>query len=70
MTTDSVQQMPLALRPRDAAKALGVSARLLWQLTHDKKIPCLKVGRVVLYPMADLQDWLSRQVAAKGGEAR
>src|SRR5437660_82609 len=26
---------PLALRPRDAAKALGISPRLLWQLTHD-----------------------------------
>ena len=24
---------PLALRPREAARALGVSARLLWQLT-------------------------------------
>lgn len=31
---------PLALRPREAAKALGISPRLLWQLTKDGRIPC------------------------------
>jgi excisionase family DNA binding protein len=70
MTTQSVQS--LALRPREAAKALAISPRLLWQLTHDGHIPCVRVGkgkrRSVLYPTADLQAWLSRQAeAAKGG---
>jgi excisionase family DNA binding protein len=64
---------PLALRPREAAKALGISPRLLWQLTKDGHIPCVRVGngkrRTVLYPLADLQAWLTRQAAtAKGGE--
>ena len=64
---------PLALRPREAAKALGISPRLLWQLTHDGQIPCVRVGtgkrRTVLYPIADLQEWLTRRVAtSKGGE--
>lgn len=64
---------PLALRPRDAARALGISPRLLWQLTHDGHIPCVRVGggkrKSVLYPVADLQNWLTRQTAAaKGGE--
>jgi excisionase family DNA binding protein len=64
---------PLALRPREAAKALGISPRLLWQLTKDGHIPCVRVGsgkrRTVLYPLADLQAWLTRQTApAKGGE--
>lgn len=63
---------PIALRPREAAKALGISPRLLWQLTHDGAIPCVRVGsgrrRAVLYPMAELQAWLSQQAnAAKGG---
>ncbi|MGA2032822.1 MAG: helix-turn-helix domain-containing protein [Thermoguttaceae bacterium] len=70
MATQSVQS-PLALRPRDAAKALGISPRLLWQLTHDGQIPCVRVGngkrRTILYPTADLQAWLSRQAEiAKG----
>jgi excisionase family DNA binding protein len=47
----------LALRPREAAKALGISPRLLWQLTHDGVIPCVRVGggkrRTVLYPVSN-----------------
>lgn len=64
---------PLALRPREAAKALGISPRLLWQLTKDGQIPCVRVGsgkrRAVLYPLADLQAWLTQQAqATKGAE--
>jgi excisionase family DNA binding protein len=63
----------LALRPREAAKALGISARHLWQLTKDGLIPCVRVGsgkrKTVLYPVAQLQAWLSRESnTAKGGE--
>jgi excisionase family DNA binding protein len=72
MTPTSVP-FALALRPREAAKALGISPRLLWQLTKDGHIPCVRVGsgkrRTVLYPLADLQAWLTRQAApTKGGE--
>jgi excisionase family DNA binding protein len=64
---------PLALRPREAAKALGISARHLWQLTKDGQIPCVRLGtgtrKTVLYPLADLQAWLTRQAApANRGE--
>jgi excisionase family DNA binding protein len=69
--TRQPEQSPLALRPREAAKALGISPRLLWQLTHDKVIPCVRVGRgkrrTVLYPMADLQAWLTRQAGSAEG---
>jgi excisionase family DNA binding protein len=62
---------PLALRPREAAKALGISARHLWQLTKDGHIPCVRVGsgtrKTILYPVAVLQAWLTRQTAAKEG---
>ncbi len=70
MTTDNVSP-PLALRPRDAAKALAISARHLWQLTKDGHIPCVRIGtgkrKTVLYPVAVLRAWLDQQtVAAKG----
>ena len=69
MRTQSVES--LALRTPEAAKALGISPRLLWQLTHDGVIPCVRVGsgkrKSILYPVADLQAWLTRQ-AEKGGE--
>ena len=63
----------LALRPREAAKALGFSPRLLWQLTKDGHIPSVRLGtgkrKTVLYPVAALEAWLTRQAnAAKGGD--
>lgn len=61
---------PLALRPRDAARALGISPRHLWQLTKDGQVPCVRVGsgkrQTVLYPIGDLQTWLSRQSTHRG----
>lgn len=65
--------VPLALRPREAAKVLGISARTLWALTAPRgPIPCVRVGhgsrQMVLYPVAELQAWLSQQ-ATKGGDA-
>jgi len=66
----TILDIPLALRPREAARALGISPRLLWQLTHDGAIPCVRVGsgkrRTVLYPVTVLQNWLGQQ--ARTGE--
>jgi predicted site-specific integrase-resolvase len=71
MTTDNAQP-PMALRPRDAARMLGISPRTLWAWTRAGIVPCVRVGtgkrKTVLYSVADLQAWLMRQAeAAKGG---
>jgi excisionase family DNA binding protein len=62
---------PLALRPREAAKALGISPRHLWQLTRDGLIPCVRVGsgtrKTVLYSVAQLQSWLACEASASKG---
>lgn len=42
---------PLALRPRDAAVALGISERLLHDWTTRHGLPCVQIGRVKLYPV-------------------
>lgn len=63
-TTQKTQ--PLALRPRQAAFALSISQRLLWSLTKSGKIPHLKLGRAVLYPVSLLEEYLTAQ--AKGGQ--
>lgn len=57
----------LALRPREAAKALGVSERTLWTLTKRGEIPHLRLGRAVIYPVETLKLWLARQSGAEGG---
>ena len=64
--------LPLALRPREAAKALGISPRTLWQLTKDGKVPCVRLGTgkrdAVLYPVITLTTWLNEQAQATKGD--
>ena len=52
----TVASTALALRPREAAKALGISERMLWSLTAPRgTIPAVRIGTCVLYPVAGLQ---------------
>ncbi len=58
---------PLALRPREAAAALGIGERKLWELTAPRgPIPCAKIGTCVVYPVDALRAWLAAQV--EGGQ--
>jgi excisionase family DNA binding protein len=63
----------MALRPKDAAKALGISTRHLWTLTTQGHIPCVRVGsgkrQLVLYPVDVLRDWLGRQATQAASSA-
>ena len=74
-TPGSVPAIPpttLALHPREAAKALGISERMLWSLTAPRgTIQSVRVGSCVLYPVTGLQAWLDRQTQAtsEGGAA-
>jgi excisionase family DNA binding protein len=49
---------PLALRSKEAAKVLGISARLLWTYTKCNDVPHMRIGRRILYPLAALHAWL------------
>lgn len=55
----------LALRPPQAAAALGISERALWTLTKDETsgIPHVRIGRAVVYPVADLERWLTERAS-------
>ena len=55
----------LALRPKQAARALGIGERLLWSKTHAGEIPHVRIGRAVVYPVDRLRDWLVQE--SKGG---
>ncbi len=55
----------LALRPKDAARSIGISERLLWTMTKRGDVPHIRVGRTVLYPVDLLRDWLAKN--AEGG---
>jgi len=51
----------LAMRPREAAKALGISERLLWEWTDRGIVPHVRMGKRIMYPVDSLRDWLRRQ---------
>ena len=57
----------LALRPKDAAKALGIGERKLWELTADRTsgIPHVRFGKAILYPVRELCDWLAEQAKVR-----
>ena len=56
----------LALRPRQAAEAIGVSEATLERLAKDRGIPVIRLDRAVLYPVRELTGWLSSKT--QGGE--
>ncbi len=60
------EPLRLALRPKDAARALNIGERLLWSMTNRGEIPCVRLGKAVLYPVDALREWLAQR--AKGGD--
>ncbi len=65
---DDIAPPRLALRPKAAARALGIGERKLWEITADQSsgIPHVRFGKAVVYPIDELRRWLAEQ-AAKGG---
>lgn len=54
----SSEAIPLLWRPKEAAKALAISERHLWALSHAGKIPYVRLNRLVRYDPAALREWL------------
>ncbi len=61
-TMKNVPETPcLAMKPREAAKALGISERLLWEWTDRGIVPHVRLGKRIVYPVDSLREWLRRQ---------
>lgn len=56
-----VKEHKLALRPREAARSLGVSESTLYRLRMAGKLASIKVGAAILYRVADLESFLTSQ---------
>ena len=52
------------LKVSEAAAMLKVSERTLWSWARSGLIPHVRVGRVVLYPVDALKDWLRERAEA------
>ena len=58
----------LALRPKEAAEALGIGERTLRQILPE--LPHLRVGGVVLLPVDALRGWLLAEAKAEQGRVQ
>jgi excisionase family DNA binding protein len=46
---------------RQAAKALAISERKLWELANVGAIPTVRIGRAVRFDPADIRTWINAQ---------
>lgn len=70
--TDELTTSPprLALRPREAAIALGMSEKSLFSRTFPRgDIPAVKVGSRVVYFQHQICEWADRELARQQQEA-
>ena len=51
----------LSMRRREAAAAIGISVGELDNWTKKGIIPCVRIGKIILYPADLLRDWLKQQ---------
>jgi excisionase family DNA binding protein len=58
----------LAVRPREASAMLGISERTLWSLTKNGDVPCIRAGRVKLYSLEALREWLAARASKRIAE--
>ena len=60
----------LAMRLREAAAALGVSERTLWDWTQRGDVPHVRRNKTILYPVDALRRWLDEQTKPAAEEAK
>ena len=63
--TPPILAQRLALRPKEAAEALGIGERTLRQLLPE--LPHVRIGGAVLLPVVGLQAWLQERTEAEQG---
>lgn len=60
----------MAINEREAANAIGISARTLWELrARGDAPPHARLGKRVVYPVASLETWLAERATAAPMEA-
>jgi excisionase family DNA binding protein len=66
MADNSTQEVErMLLTPRQAARALAISEKTLYNLTRAGKIVAVRDGRLVRYALADLQAWIDRAKSSR-----
>lgn len=53
-------QARICISGREASAMLSISERTLWSLTRSGQIPAVRMGRLVRYSIADLENFVER----------
>jgi len=63
MQSSTPTKPALLYTPQQAAEAMAVSPRKLWAMTFEDEpgLPFVRFGRLVRYPIDDLQRWIESQ---------
>ncbi|MBW2422400.1 MAG: helix-turn-helix domain-containing protein [Deltaproteobacteria bacterium] len=55
----------LALRPKEAAGALGICDRTLRQWMQEEQLPYFQVGRSIFIPILELERWMANRMESR-----
>jgi len=54
--------VPMAMSPRDAARAIGISRSTLYRLIQQGRVRTVKIGRRTLVPTSALAELINEEV--------
>lgn len=54
-----MNEQKLTVTPAEAAKMIGVSRPVVYDLCHSGDLPCIQIGRRILIPIDRLRMWLN-----------
>jgi len=55
----------LLMTPKEAAVALRISPRKLWEMTRQGELPYVPMGRCVRYRVLDVEEWIATNIRRK-----
>jgi excisionase family DNA binding protein len=58
VSTQERKMEPVILTAEQTAKTLSISPRTLWSMTKQRAIQSIRIGRRVLYAVADIQKFI------------
>ena len=63
-----MKEEKLCLNAHELSLQTGLSISFIRKLTREDKIPYLRIGRRILYPIAGVEKWLSHNIGAESDE--
>lgn len=68
MNENKIIRSPLTCSVEEAAKILGVSRSMAYQLARSEGFPTVKIGRRLLVSVKGLERWVEAQTGANVGQ--